>query len=222
DDAGNSGTATDDQAYTVDIVQPPSGGICASITLDPITGDDAIDATEACSTITLTGNVGGSVQPGDPVTLTVNGQDYLSQIKADGTFSFEIAGGEILCDEDRTIDVSVTTSDGNGNTATAVYSRSYVDVRTRASILAAEEENSDFFKSDSIELKEEEDLTPYDSHESQEINFFEWLVLKGDQESGESSRWESDLNEHGEEILYDTNSEVEEDDSPADCFDWMW
>ena len=68
DGAGNTGTATDDQVYTVDTAAP-----VASITLDAITADNIVNAAEAGGTVAITGTVGGDVQVGDTVTLTVNG-----------------------------------------------------------------------------------------------------------------------------------------------------
>ena len=44
DAAGNTATATDDQAYTVDTVAP-----VASITLDAITADNIVNAAEAAA-----------------------------------------------------------------------------------------------------------------------------------------------------------------------------
>ena len=66
DAAGNTTTATDDQAYTVDTVAP-----IASITLDAITVDNIVNAAEAGGTVAVTGTVGGDVQDGDIITLTV-------------------------------------------------------------------------------------------------------------------------------------------------------
>ena len=56
DAAGNTGTATDDQAYTVDTVAP-----VASIIVDAITADNIVNAAEAAGTVAVTGTVGGDV-----------------------------------------------------------------------------------------------------------------------------------------------------------------
>ena len=45
----------------------------ASIILDAITADNIVNAAEAGGTVAVTGTVGGDVQVGDTVTLTVNG-----------------------------------------------------------------------------------------------------------------------------------------------------
>src|SRR4029077_16407430 len=68
DAAGNTATATDDQAYTVDTVAP-----VASIILDAITADNVVNIAEGGSAgVAIAGTVGGDVQVGDTVTLTVN------------------------------------------------------------------------------------------------------------------------------------------------------
>ena len=78
DAAGNTATATDDQVYTVDTVAP-----VASITLDAITADNIVNAAEgAGATVAITGTVGGDVQVGDTVTVTVNGVDYTGLVQA--------------------------------------------------------------------------------------------------------------------------------------------
>ena len=77
DAAGNTTTATDNQAYTVDTVAP-----AASITLDAITADNIVNAAEAGGTVAVTGTVGGDVQAGDTVTLTVNGVAYTGLVPA--------------------------------------------------------------------------------------------------------------------------------------------
>ena len=91
DAAGNTATATDDQAYTVDTVAP-----VASIILDAITADNIVNAAEAAGTVAVTGTVGGDVQVGDTVTLTVNGNSsYTGLVLAGLTFSIDVAGSDL-------------------------------------------------------------------------------------------------------------------------------
>ena len=84
DPAGNSTTATDTQAYAVDTVPP-----AASIVVGQITADNIVNAAEAAGTVAVTGTVGGDVQDGDTVTLTVNGTLY-SGLVASGGFSINV------------------------------------------------------------------------------------------------------------------------------------
>jgi large repetitive protein len=118
DAAGNSASANDSGA--VDAIPP-----AASITLDAVSGDDIVNAGEATGTVALTGSVGGDVQVGDSVTLTVNGIAYSGAVQAGGTFSINVVGADVLADADRTIDASVTTTDLAGNSSTATATRTY-------------------------------------------------------------------------------------------------
>ena len=122
DAAGNTTTATDDQAYTVDTVAP-----VASIILDAITADNIVNAAEAGGTVAVTGTVGGDVQVGDTVTLTVNGNSsYTGQVQAGFTFSIDVAGSDLAADTN--VHASVTTTDAAGNTATATDDQAYASI----------------------------------------------------------------------------------------------
>jgi VCBS repeat-containing protein len=113
-------TATDTETYSVDT------DIVATITLDEnITSDDIIQATEAGQDIAITGTTGADVQPGDTVTLVVNGNTYTGTVAANNTFSINVAGSDLAADANRTIDASVTTSDAAGNSATATDTETY-------------------------------------------------------------------------------------------------
>ena len=66
DAAGNVGTATDTEGYTVDVTAP-----APTVTLTSnITADDVINAAEAGGIVAITGTVGGDAAAGDTVTLT--------------------------------------------------------------------------------------------------------------------------------------------------------
>ena len=110
DAAGNTATATDNQLYSVDTTA------AASITLDAITPDNVLNAAEAGGTVAVTGTVGGDVEDGDTVTLTVNGATYTGQVSG-GSFSIDVAGSDLLADPDTTVAASVTTTDAAGNTS---------------------------------------------------------------------------------------------------------
>ena len=122
DAAGNTGTATGDHAYTVDTVAP-----AASITLDAITADNIVNAVEAGGTVAVTGTVGGDVQVGDTVTLTVNSNSsYTGQVQAGLTFSIDVAGSDLVADADSTVHASVTATDAAGNATTATDDHAYM------------------------------------------------------------------------------------------------
>ncbi|RIY39139.1 retention module-containing protein, partial [Neopusillimonas maritima] len=126
DVAGNSTSASSTQGYTVDTE------IDASITVDDITSDNVINAAESGGDVTVGGSVGGDVQDGDTVTVTVNGQTYTTQV-TDGAWSVDVAGSDLAADT--TVDVSVTTTDAAGNTITATAEHTYsVDTEVSATI----------------------------------------------------------------------------------------
>ncbi|MBC41429.1 MAG: hypothetical protein CML19_04245, partial [Pusillimonas sp.] len=101
DAAGNSTSASTSQGYTVDTE------IDASITVNDITEDNIVNAAESGGDVTVSGAVGGDVQDGDTVTITVNGQTYTTQV-AEGAWSIDVAGSDLAADS--SVDVSVTTT----------------------------------------------------------------------------------------------------------------
>ena len=118
DAAGNSASASD--TGLIDTTPP-----LASITIDPVTADNIVNAGEATGNITLTGTVGGDVRVGDTVTLNVNGVNYTGLVLAGNTFAISVPGSAVLADADRRIDGSVTTTDNAGNSSTATAQRPY-------------------------------------------------------------------------------------------------
>jgi hypothetical protein len=119
--AGNAATASDAEAYTVDVIGPaPTVVLTASVTLD-----DIIDAAEAGGSVTIAGTVGGDAAVGDTVTLTINGVSYTGAVLPGNTFSINVAGADLVADADFSIDASITTTDAAGNPAMASASRSY-------------------------------------------------------------------------------------------------
>ncbi|MBK7675191.1 MAG: Ig-like domain-containing protein [Candidatus Accumulibacter sp.] len=124
DAAGNSGSASDSEGYTVDTTPP-----LPTITLDAdITADDILNAAEATASITVTGKVGGDAKAGDTVTLTVNGQTFTGTVVDTAgvlTFAIAVPGADLLADADKTITASITTTDAAGNSGSASDSEGY-------------------------------------------------------------------------------------------------
>ncbi|MEC5205908.1 antitoxin (DNA-binding transcriptional repressor) of toxin-antitoxin stability system [Vogesella perlucida] len=118
DPAGNSTSSS--VPVTIDTTPP-----AASITLNSITADNVINATEAGQQIPVTGSVGGDAKAGDTVTLTVNGKTFTGTVAADKTFSINVPGSDLLADPDTTVDASVTTTDAAGNSTTVSDSEDY-------------------------------------------------------------------------------------------------
>ncbi|WP_239812853.1 Ig-like domain-containing protein [Brenneria goodwinii] len=123
DVAGNTATANTSHGYAVDITAPE-----ASITIDPVTADNVINAAESGQTINVTGQVGANVQAGDTVTVTVGNETYQTTVNTDGTTWSVNVPGSVLAGN-TSVNATVTTADAAGNTATANTSHGYdVDV----------------------------------------------------------------------------------------------
>jgi T1SS-143 domain-containing protein len=140
DAAGNSATATDTEAYAVDVTPP-----VPTITLDAsITADDVINAAEAGGNVNVTGSVGGDAKVGDIVTITVNGVAYTGAVAAGLTFSIAVPGSGLVADADKVIDASITTTDAAGNNASATDTESYtVDVTPPAATITIDAVTAD-------------------------------------------------------------------------------
>ncbi|MGL5294653.1 MAG: Ig-like domain-containing protein, partial [Aeromonas sp.] len=137
DPAGNQGNAFDDGI--VDVTAPAIG-----ITLDPnITSDDVINAAEEGNDIPVSGKVSGQFNLGDTVTLTVNGKDFTGKLlSADGSFSINVPGSDLVADADHTINASVTSTDAAGNSSTVTATDEYGVDDTLPSITVAVPENT--------------------------------------------------------------------------------
>ncbi|MCM5661966.1 Ig-like domain-containing protein [Galbibacter mesophilus] len=80
-----------------------------------IAGDNIINIAESQTDVTISGTVAGDAAVGDTIILTVNGTDYNATVAAGLTFSFDIAGSELVADADATIEATVTTDNGTCN-----------------------------------------------------------------------------------------------------------
>ncbi|WP_429614826.1 Ig-like domain-containing protein [Synechococcus elongatus] len=120
DAAGNPGSASDNQTYTVDADVP-----VPTITVDAVTADNVINAAEAGGTVAITGTVGGEFNTGDTVTLTINGKTFTGNVDANGDFSIDVPGSDLVNDPDLTIAASVATTDAAGNPGSASDNQTY-------------------------------------------------------------------------------------------------
>ncbi|MEI7244505.1 Ig-like domain-containing protein, partial [Pectobacterium carotovorum] len=119
DTAGNVTTANTSHAYGVDTVAPT-----ASISIDDVTSDNVINATESGQTIAVTGQVGNEVKAGDAVTVKVGTETYQTTVNTDGkTWSVNVPGSVLAVNGD--VSASVTTRDAAGNATTANTSHTY-------------------------------------------------------------------------------------------------
>ncbi|KAF9660544.1 Ig-like domain-containing protein [Tenacibaculum mesophilum] len=114
DGSGNAGSANTNHVYNVDTTAP-----VPTISVDNITADNIVNASEAGSTIAVTGTVGGDFNTGDTVTLTINGNNYTGTVDASGNYSINVPGSDLAADADTTVEASVATTDGSGNAGSA-------------------------------------------------------------------------------------------------------
>ncbi|MGE5652029.1 MAG: retention module-containing protein, partial [Bacillota bacterium] len=106
--------------------------VAPTITLNPITGDNVLNASEISGTVAVTGSVGGGAQAGDTVALTVGGKTYTGQVLADHSYSIDVPGADMT----GATSLTATVTSGSGSTATsASASLGYtVDTAAAASI----------------------------------------------------------------------------------------
>jgi len=137
DPAGNTSTANNTQAYTIDSTVPS-----IVLGIDPVSADNVVNAVEAGVTVALTGTVNGEFNEGDTVTLTVNGVDYTGTVDATGAYSIDVPGSELA--NDSAVAASISTADAAGNTTTSDYTQPYsVDVIAPAVSLSVNPITSD-------------------------------------------------------------------------------
>ncbi|MDO9234575.1 MAG: Ig-like domain-containing protein [Aquabacterium sp.] len=119
DTAGNT-TAPGSASAVIDTHVP----IC-QIQVDPVTSDNFLTTNEAAQNVAITGQVSSDVSVGSTVTLTINNRVYTGSVQADKHFSIDVAGADLRADSDKTIQASVTTTTGSGQTITATDQHSY-------------------------------------------------------------------------------------------------
>ena len=124
DVSNNVGNILATHVYLVDS-QPPSPST-TTLVLDPVTTDNAINATESSAlNTTVSGQVSGEFKAGDVVTLTINQKPFTGTVNADGLFSISVTTTDLVADSDKTIQATLVAHDSSNNTgnisATHVY-----------------------------------------------------------------------------------------------------
>ena len=118
---GTGGTlANAVQNYAVDTTPPSPAG--TTLTIDAITGDDFLSASEQAGSVTITGTVTGEFRTGDIVTVVVDGTNYTAAVNASGQYSVAgVPGSKLVADfntSDKAVSASILASDSSSNTAT--------------------------------------------------------------------------------------------------------
>ena len=115
----------------------------ATVSLNPITADNAIDTTEYGLTIPVTGKVTGEYTVGNIVSIVVNGKTYSNTVKAGGTFYVNIPATELVNDADSTIQATVKLTDAAGNPGTATTQATYSVAMVKAPTITFESTGAD-------------------------------------------------------------------------------
>ncbi|KAA8730411.1 Ig-like domain-containing protein [Ewingella americana] len=108
DKAGNSASGTDN--FTVNITEN-------GVAIDPVTGDNVINAVETENGIQVTGTTYG-VPVGTDVVVTFGTVSHTVQVLANGRWSVNFTSPELAGIDPGTTTVSAVTKDANGNTLT--------------------------------------------------------------------------------------------------------
>ncbi|WP_075183661.1 Ig-like domain-containing protein, partial [Pantoea sp. 1.19] len=115
---GNGASAV--QNYRVDTLPP-------EILLDPIAGDNQLNATEAQQPLILSGS--STAETGQTVSVTLNGNRFTTQVSSDGRWSITLTPEQVGTLSSGTLAVRVEVSDKAGNPAqTAGAVRVDIDV----------------------------------------------------------------------------------------------
>jgi ribosomal protein L21E len=124
DTAGNIGTATNDKVYNVDADLP-----VPVLVINDITADNIVNKTESEGNVTITGTVTGDFTTGDTVSLAINGVITTGTVDSSGDFSIVVSGSDLAVDADITVEGSISTTDGSGNSNTVTENKVYtVDI----------------------------------------------------------------------------------------------
>jgi VCBS repeat-containing protein len=88
-------TSVDGTTQTQDITI--NGADESVVTIDPITDDDVLNASEASGLVTVTGTAtGGNIKEGDLVKVVINAKTYETAVDADGAWSVDIEGSDLV------------------------------------------------------------------------------------------------------------------------------
>ena len=111
----NGGTITDEHVLNVAIDTVPA------LTVDPLFGDNRLNGTEILENQVLTGKT-GITGPGQTVTVTLGGNDYVGTVDNNGNWSVTLPSGALdgYTNTDSPVPVTIEVGDAAGNTDSSV------------------------------------------------------------------------------------------------------
>ncbi|MCV7761272.1 Ig-like domain-containing protein, partial [Pluralibacter gergoviae] len=112
DATGN--TVTGSQVLQVDTHAP-------IVSVDPVTKDNIVNAAEHGADLSVTGKT--TAEPGQTVTVTLNGKNYTATVGTDGNWSVTVGAADVknLADGNQNISVSISDKAGNAGSAKADF-----------------------------------------------------------------------------------------------------
>ncbi|WP_312985277.1 Ig-like domain-containing protein [Atlantibacter sp.] len=119
DPVGNSATDTATLTLNTDPLSAPT------LTLDPVSGDDYINANEAQERVTLSGTT-TFVEEGREVVLTLNGVEYRTTVLADGSWTVDVPADDLARVADGPQAIAVTVTDAAGNPASTTRTVNFI------------------------------------------------------------------------------------------------
>ncbi|WP_165699676.1 Ig-like domain-containing protein [Chimaeribacter arupi] len=102
------------------------------LSIDPVTGDNLINAADAEGAITLTGHTDG-VRHGAMVRLTLNGEHYTAKVGKDGSWSAKVPAADVAALEEGSATLTACVKSACGQ---MLYAKAELTVDTRAPELA--------------------------------------------------------------------------------------
>jgi len=104
----NGNSASAGREYSVDATAP-------SVTINTLATDDILNAAEAKSDLTVSGTT--TAEAGQTVTVSLNGKDYTTTVRADGSWTLNVPAADLAGLTDGSVTVTASVSDKAGNPA---------------------------------------------------------------------------------------------------------
>ncbi|AKJ42481.1 Ig-like domain-containing protein [Pragia fontium] len=92
----------------------------SGIAINTVAGDDYLNQTESQSPVMISGST-SQVNVGQPVTITLNGKEYIALVLPDGSWQAEISPQDLSALQDGTATITVSVIDQHGNTLSSSH-----------------------------------------------------------------------------------------------------